>query len=289
MSSYPAVWKSPAKLNLFLHVTSKREDGYHNLETLFQFIDLFDEIEIEKTLDGSIKRISGNEAIHERSDIMIKAAHLLKNSASEEMGCRIKIRKQIPMGGGLGGGSSNAATILIALNHLWNLNLSKDQLKSIALELGADVPIFIEGRNSLATGVGENLFPVELDDDFYFVVLNIKKNVSTQEIFSHEALTFTTATEKIPDLLKKTSRRNDCLHAAIETEPEIARALEYLNSQNSIFEEAQMTGTGSSVFARFDNKKGALDAVKDLPPEWEGFVTQPINYSPLYDWAVAKR
>jgi len=289
MSSHPAVWKSPAKLNLFLHVTSKREDGYHNLETLFQFINLFDEIEIEKTLDGFIKRISGNESIPESSDIMIKAAHLLKNLASEEMGCRIKIRKQIPMGGGLGGGSSNAATILIALNHLWNLNLSKDQMKSIAIELGADVPIFIEGRNSLATGVGENLFPVELDDDFYFVVLNIKKNVSTQEIFNHEALTFTTATEKIPDLLKKTSRRNDCLHAAIETEPEIARALAYLNSQNSIFEEAQMTGTGSSVFARFDNKKGALDAVKDLPPEWEAFVTQPINYSPLYDWAVAKR
>jgi 4-diphosphocytidyl-2-C-methyl-D-erythritol kinase len=289
MSSYPAVWMSPAKLNLFLHVTSKREDGYHNLETLFQFINLFDEIEIEKTLDGSIKRISGNETIPESSDIMIKAAHLLKNSASEEMGCRIKIRKQIPMGGGLGGGSSNAATILIALNHLWNLNLSKDRMKSIALELGADVPIFIEGRNSLATGVGENLFPVELDDDFYFVVLNIKKNVSTQEIFSHEALTFTTATEKISDLLKKTSRRNDCLHAAIETEPEIARALEYLNSQNSIFEEAQMTGTGSCVFARFDNKKGALDAVKNMPAEWEAFITQPINYSPLYDWAVAKR
>ena len=149
--------------------------------------------------------------------------------------------------------------------------------------------MFAHTVNSLATGVGENLFPVELDDDFYFVVLNINKNISTQEIFSHEALTFTTATEKIPDLLKKTSRRNDCLHAAIETEPEIARALEFLNSQNSIFEEAQMTGTGSSVFVRFDNKKGALDAVKNLPSEWEAFVTQPINYSPLYDWAVAKR
>ena len=179
---------SPAKINLFLHITSKRDDGYHNLQTIFQLLDFYDEIDFSLRDDGKINRISGNEDILISNDLMIKSAKKLKQYRQTNCGVDIKIIKKIPAGGGLGGGSSNAATTLIALNKLWNLGLTNTELISIGKDIGADVPVFIEGRSAWAEGIGEILTPLNLPEYFYLVV-SINKQISTREIFSHKALT----------------------------------------------------------------------------------------------------
>ena len=279
---------SPAKINLFLHITSKRDDGYHNLQTIFQLLDFYDEINFNLRDDGKINRTSGNEDIPLANDLMIKSAKKLQQFSRTNFGVDIAIIKKIPTGGGLGGGSSNAATTLIALNHLWGLDLTKKQLAAIGKDIGADVPVFIEGQSSWAEGIGEILYPVNLLKYFYLVV-SINKHISTQEIFSHKALTMTPVQRKMSDFSLVSNPHNDCLNAAIDLESEIIEALRHLDSTQNHIDIARMTGSGSCVFVAFENENDALIAKKELPSKWFGFVAQSINKSPLHNWDVAKR
>ena len=279
---------SPAKINLFLHITSKRDDGYHNLQTIFQLLDFYDEIDFSLRNDGKINRTSGNEDILISDDLMIKSAKKLKQYSATNCGVDIKIIKRIPTGGGLGGGSSNAATTLITLNKLWNLKLTNTELISIGKDIGADVPIFIEGRSSWAEGIGEILTPLNLPE-YYYLVVSINKQISTREIFSHKALTMSPLQRKITDFSLVSNPHNDCLDAAIDLESEIKDALMYLNSTRKHVDEARMTGSGSCVFVAFENESDALIANKELPSKWVGFVAKAIDKSPLYNWDVAKR
>ena len=279
---------SPAKINLFLHITSKRDDGYHNLQTIFQLLDFYDEINFNLRDDGKINRTSGNEDIPLANDLMIKSAKKLQQFSRTNFGVDIAIIKKIPTGGGLGGGSSNAATTLIALNHLWSLDLTKKQLAAIGKDIGADVPVFIEGQSSWAEGIGEILYPVNLLKYFYLVV-SINKHISTQEIFSHKALTMTPVQRKMSDFSLVSNPHNDCLNAAIDLESEIIEALRHLDSTQNHIDQARMTGSGSCVFIAFENENDALIAKDELPSKWLGFVAKAINQSPLYNWDVAKR
>ena len=278
---------SPAKVNLFLHITSKRNDGYHNLQTIFQLLDYGDEIEFNKRNDGQINRIYGNEDISPDRDLIIQSALKMQKLAPSNSGVDIGITKKIPLGGGLGGGSSNAATTLIALNKLWNLGLQKKELISIGKKIGADVPVFIDGRSSWAEGIGEIISPINLPEYFYLVV-SIKKHISTQEIFRHKALTMSPLQRKITDFSLVSNPHNDCLDAAIELESEIKDALMHLNLTENHIDQARMTGSGSCVFVAFENENDALIAKDELPSKWLGFVAQAISQSPLYNWDVAK-
>ena len=279
---------SPAKVNLFLHITSKRNDGYHNLQTIFQLLDYGDEIEFNKRNDGQINRIYGNEDVSTDADLIMQSALKMQKLAPSNSGVDIGVTKKIPLGGGLGGGSSNAATTLIALNKLWNLGLQKKELISIGKKIGADVPVFIDGRSSWAEGIGEILSPINLPKYFYLVV-SIKKHISTQEIFRHKALTMSPLQRKITDFSLVSNPHNDCLDAAIELESEIKDALMHLNLTENHIDQARMTGSGSCVFVAFENENDALIAKDELPSKWLGFVAKAINQSPLYNWDVAKR
>lgn len=279
---------SPAKVNLFLHITSKRNDGYHNLQTIFQLLDYCDEIDFNERNDRQINRIYGNEDISSDKDLIIQSALKMQKLAPSNSGVDIGVTKKIPLGGGLGGGSSNAATTIIALNKLWKLKLTKKELISIGEEIGADVPVFIDGRSSWAEGIGEILSPINLPDYFYLVV-SINKHISTQEIFSHKALTMSPLQRKITDFSLVSNPHNDCLDAAIELESEIKDALMHLNLTENHIDQARMTGSGSCVFVAFENENDALIAKDKLPSKWLGFVAKAINQSPLYNWDVAKR
>ncbi|MCS5591599.1 MAG: 4-(cytidine 5'-diphospho)-2-C-methyl-D-erythritol kinase [Gammaproteobacteria bacterium] len=279
---------SPAKINLFLHITSKRADGYHNLQTIFQLLDFCDEIKLSVRQDGQINRTSGNEDIPAKDDLLIKSARALKIYADCSLGVDISIDKKIPAGGGLGGGSSNAATVLLALNELWQLNLDEKILLEIGQTLGADVPVFVKGKSAWAEGIGEILEAMELPE-YHYLVVSINKHISTAEIFSHKALTMTPVQRKIPDFSRLSNLHNDCLDAAIELESEIKQALKHLDSTANHLDNARMTGTGCCVFVAFENEEDALVAMKQLPDRWFGFVARAINTSPSYNWAVAKR
>ena len=279
---------SPAKINLFLHINSKRDDGYHNLQTIFQLLDFYDEINFSVREDGEINRTLGNEDIPLANDLMIKSAKKLQKLSGVNLGVDIRIIKKIPSGGGLGGGSSNAATTLMALNQLWGLELTKQQLIAIGKGIGADVPVFIEGQSSWAEGIGEILYPLNLPKYFYLVV-SINKHVSTQEIFSHKALTMTPVQRKMSDFSLVSNPHNDCLDAAIDLEDGIKDALRHLDSTQNHIDIARMTGSGSCVFVAFENESDALIAKKELPSKWVGFVAKAIDKSPLYNWDVAKR
>ena len=282
------IYQSPAKINLFLHVISKRDDGYHNLQTIFQLLDFGDELRFNIRSDGDIVRIYGNENIPQEQDLIIQSAYKLKARFSCSFGADIGVKKNIPPGGGLGGGSSNAATTLIALNQLWNLKLTKKELVSIGKELGADVPVFIEGRSSWAEGIGEILTPLNLPE-YYYLVVSINKQISTHEIFRHKALTMSPLQRKITDFSLVSNPHNDCLDAAIDLEGEIKDALMYLNSTKKHVDEARMTGSGSCVFVAFENESDALIAKRQMPSKWVGFIAKAIDKSPLYNWDVAKR
>ena len=188
----------------------------------------------------------------------------------------------------MGGGSSNAATTLIALNNLWDLKLSKTELISIGKEIGSDVPVFIEGRSSWAEGVGEILTPLNLPE-YYYLVVSIKKQISTQEIFRHKALTMSPLQRKMTDFSLVSNPHNDCLDAAIDLESEIKDALMHLNLTKKHINQARMTGSGSCVFVAFENESDALIAKEELPSKWSCFVAKSIDKSPLYNWDVAKR
>ena len=282
-----ATYLAPAKINLFLHITSKRADGYHNLQTIFQLLDYGDEITFSLRNDGEIKRIYGNETISPDKDLILRSANTLKKYSKTKAGVDIGIIKKIPRGGGLGGGSSNAATVLIALNDLWNLKLTKSELLDIGQTLGADVPVFVNGHSAWAEGKGDILTPINLPRFFYLVV-SINKHISTQEIFTHKALTMSPVQRKISDFSLVSNPHNDCLDAAIELEGEIQQALNHLDSTENHLGVARMTGSGCCVFIAFENKEDAVLANEKLPSQWSGFVAQAIDRSPTNNWDVAK-
>ena len=282
-----ATYLAPAKINLFLHITSKRADGYHNLQTIFQLLDYGDEITFSLRNDGEINRIYGNETIPPDKDLILRSANTLKKYSKTKSGVDIGVVKKIPLGGGLGGGSSNAATVLIALNDLWNLKLPKSELLDIGQTLGADVPVFVNGYSAWAEGKGDILTPINLPRFFYLVV-SINKHISTQEIFTHKALTMSPVQRKISDFSLVSNPHNDCLDAAIELEGEIQQALNHLDSTENHLGVARMTGSGCCVFIAFENKEDAVIAKEKLPSQWSGFVAQAIDRSPTNNWDVAK-
>ena len=278
---------APAKINLFLHITSKRADGYHNLQTIFQLLNFSDEVTFSLRNDGEINRIYGNETIPPDKDLILRSANTLKKYSKTKAGIDIGVIKKIPTGGGLGGGSSNAATVLIALNDLWNLKLPKSELLDIGQTLGADIPVFINGYSAWAEGKGDILTPINLPRFFYLVV-SINKHISTQKIFTHKALTMSPVQRKISDFSLVSNPHNDCLDAAIEMEGDIKQALSHLDSTENHLGDARMTGSGCCVFIAFKCKEDAVMAKEKLPSQWSGFVAQAIDRSPTNNWDVAK-
>lgn len=277
MNEPEKIWYAPAKLNLMLRITGRKENGYHNLQTVFQFLDYCDELTFHTHSDGHLKRTSANSDIKESDDIIIKAAQALKDySQNQTLGASIKIKKIIPIGGGLGGGSSNAATTLVALNQLWQLHLSKAKLLEIGLLLGADVPVFVFGKSAWAEGVGEKLTAITPKTPWYLV---IKPNchVSTARIFSDPQLTRDSVPIKI-DAFLAGDAINDCTASVIQQFPEVDEALKWLNQ----FSPAKLTGTGACVFAAFDYEGQARQIKLKAPEKWQTFVAKGRNQSILY-------
>lgn len=270
-----SVWPAPAKLNLFLHITGRRQDGYHLLQTAFQFIDDCDWLEFEPCTANGIMYLSPLPEVAVEHDLVYRAATLLQQAAASRQGVAIRLRKHLPMGGGLGGGSSDAATTLVALNHLWGAGLSVEQLAQLGLELGADVPVFIYGRAAWAEGVGEQLQPLELTEPWYLVVTP-PVQVSTREIFAAPELTRNCKPITISGFLNGEGR-NVCGPVISYRYPSIAQMLAWL----SRFSPAKITGTGSSIFAAFAEKQQALEALAQTPSEWRSKVAKGCNYSPL--------
>lgn len=267
---------APAKLNLFLHITGRRADGYHNLQTLFQFLSFGDTLNFYPTQTGDIQLSSNAADLPPEQDLVYKAARLLQNFANCTQGARIQVEKRIPMGGGLGGGSSDAATTLLALNKLWNLQLSLTQLAELGLKLGADVPVFVYGKATWAEGVGEIFTPVMLPEPYYLVV-HPQCHVPTREIFMAEDLTRDSIPIKIRDFNAGHSQ-NDCETVVRRRYPEVANSLDWLQQ----FGSARMTGTGACVFVSFPDLKNAHLALQKLPKQWTGFVARGRNHSPAH-------
>lgn len=270
------IFPSPAKLNLFLYITGKRSDGYHELQTLFQFLTIGDEISIILNDTSDIELVNAVEGVATEQNLIYRAAKLLQKQTACQQGARIGVVKNLPMGAGLGGGSSNAATVLVALNHLWKTGLSFEELAELGVSLGADVPIFVRGFAAFAEGIGEKLTPCEPTEKWY-LVLKPNVSISTAAIFSH------------PDLPRQTPRRtldellicgwsNDCEKIVKDLYPEVEQCLTWLLE----YAPARLTGTGACVFAEFDNEDDALRALSCKPDNVAGFVAQGQNISPLH-------
>lgn len=271
---------SPAKLNLFLHITGRREDGYHNLQTLFQLLDYGDKMSFTPldNEDQDLIELSPTfDNIPYDDNLIIRAAKLLLPYRTEPCAMHIHIDKILPMGGGLGGGSSNAATTLVALNHIWKCNLSRKELQALGLTLGADVPVFIFGQTAFAEGVGEQLQAVELPQKC-FLVVQPDCHISTQKIFSNKCLTRDTPPIKVAAFLEQDSK-NDCEALVRKLYPEVDKALNELVKFDS---NARMTGTGSCCFATFASVEFAAEAQAKLPKNLPSFIAQGVNRSELY-------
>ncbi len=271
---------SPAKLNLFLHILGRRDDGYHELQTLFQFLDYGDEITVSPRTDGNITLADSLPGVADEDNLIYRAARLLASMTTTPVpGATIKLRKRLPMGGGLGGGSSNAATTLLALNHLWGLQMSLTQLAELGLTLGADVPVFVHGHAAWGEGVGEKLTPANPEED-WFVVLKPNCDISTREIFSEQRLTRDTPRITIaPAFEGDASRyRNDCEDVVRRLYPEVNQGLEWLAQ----FGPARLTGTGACIFGRFPTESRARNIWVSKPSGINGFVAKGVNISPLH-------
>lgn len=272
----PLRWPAPAKLNLFLHIVGRRADGYHLLQTVFQFVDYGDWLSFTPRADGIVRRVDPLPGVPEDQDLTVRAARLLQAETGRGAGVDIRIDKRLPMGGGLGGGSSDAATTLIALNHLWGLGLSEDVLAELALRLGADVPVFVRGRAAWAEGVGERLIPVELPEPWY-LVLKPPVEVATGPVFQAPELTRDCAPLKIVDFLS--GRGGNVCEPVVRTRyPEVGAVLDWLGRHGP----ARLTGTGSCVFAAFRTRAAAERVLREVPAEWAAFVAQGCNRSPLH-------
>lgn len=264
----------PAKLNLFLHITGRRDDGYHCLQTIFQIIDLCDTLTIETTESADLNFDCDEPSLNDDDNLVLRAAYALRKATGTNLGARMHLEKRIPTGAGLGGGSSNAASALLGLNQLWRTQLSTAQLAQIGVTLGADVPLFVYGHSAWAEGIGEILTPMELPEK-YFLVINPGCHVSTQEIFSHQQLTRNTTAIKMAAFLGRHTR-NDCENVVKNLYPAVDKALIWLNQ----FAQARMTGTGASIFATFDSAEEAHTLLSQVPPGMRGFIAKGLNTSP---------
>lgn len=276
---YPA----PAKLNLFLHVVGRRADGYHLLQTLFRFLDVGDVLEIAPRADGRIQLHAPLPGVPEETDLCWRAASLLRQHTGCRLGADIRLDKRLPMGGGLGGGSSDAATVLLALNRLWGLELPRQALQELGLRLGADVPVFVFGRSAFAEGVGEVLTPWNPAPASY-VVLAPDVHVSTPAIFAHPALTRNTPSVTISALSEGVwnhGLHNDLEPVACALYPEVAESLAWLKTKGN----ARMTGSGACVFAEFSDRPTAEEVFSSRPGHLKGFVADGVDRHPLYEWA----
>lgn len=288
------VWPAPAKINLFLHITGRREDGYHNLQTIFQLLDYGDELRFSRRGDADLRLRCNVSSLETSDNLAVRAARRLQNKIRElggtVSGADIELYKRLPAGGGLGGGSSNAATTLVALNQLWGAGLSTEELATLGAGLGADIPVFIHGRSAWAEGTGDKLTPVTLPER-WFLVLTPACEISTAEIFSHEQLTRDTKPIKMAAFLAERSQ-NDCEALVRKLYPAVDATLKWLNN----FADARMTGTGASVFAEFAEEAEARAVLEQLPSVpighelagLEGFVARGINQSGLAEYQVCK-
>ncbi len=267
---------APAKLNLMLHILGRRADGYHELQTLFQFLDYGDELGFSRRDDGQIHLETPLPGVPPEQNLIVRAARLLQQATGCNYGADIRLTKRLPMGGGIGGGSSNAATTLLGLNHLWQLDLNEDTLANLGLQLGADVPVFVRGRAAFAEGVGERLTPVELQEPWY-VVVNPQVSVSTAEIFSAPELTRDSPAITVRTVLEQDGR-NDCQPVVEKRYPEVRNALILLNK----FTSAKLTGTGGCVFGAFPDKAKADKVAAQLPTAMQGFIAKGSNRSMLH-------
>lgn len=283
MSDGETLWQAPAKLNLFLHVTGRRPDGYHELQTVFQLIDLRDTIGICVRDDGRIERPEGPANVPPESDLSVRAAKALQVATGVRRGATLSVRKRIPQGGGLGGGSSDAATVLLALNALWGCGLTVEELARLGLPLGADVPVFVRGRSAWAEGVGERLTPVELPEQWY-VIIHPGIAVSTREIFQAPELTrdsplITIRAFFAPGGSGTLRGRNDCEPIVRARYPQVAEALEWLGG----LKPARLTGTGSCIFAPVGTQREAQAIAAAVPGKWTGFVARGLEVSPVHE------
>lgn len=272
----PQAWPAPAKINLFLHIVGRREDGYHLLQTIFQFIDLCDTLHVDLRRDGEIRRSGGLPGLPPEADLTVRAARLLQEYTGTRLGADLRIDKRIPAGGGLGGGSSDAATALWALNCLWDLQLDVDTLAELGLRLGADVPVFVRGQAAWGEGVGELLTPLDPPTPWYLVVVP-PVHISTAEVFTDPALTRNCQPLKISGFLSGDHAVNVCEPVVRRRQPEVAEALDWLGAHAP----ARMSGTGSSIFAAFPTREAAAAVHAKLPAKWPGFVCRGMNRSPL--------
>jgi 4-diphosphocytidyl-2-C-methyl-D-erythritol kinase len=276
-------WPAPAKLNLFLHVTGRRADGYHELQTLFQLIDLTDTISIRIREDGLIERTAGPDDVPPETDLTLTAARALKLATGARSGASIGVHKRIPRGGGLGGGSSDAATALLALNELWDCRLPLAELASLGRPLGADVPVFVEGSSAWAEGIGDRLTPVELPPQWYTIIYP-GVSMSTREVFQIPELTRNSPLITIRAFFES-GGRNDCEPVVRARSAEVAAALDWLGR----FAPARLTGTGSSVFAACASAAEAERLAARVPDRWQSFVARGLNTSPLHARLAARR
>ncbi len=269
---YPA----PAKLNLMLRIVGQRADGYHLLQTVFQFVDLCDWISFHPVADGRVSLQKPLAGVAEADDLTVRAANLLKAETGCKLGVNIAVEKNLPMGGGLGGGSSDAATTLVVLNKLWQLKLSTEKLMTLGLSLGADVPIFVYGHSAWAEGVGEKIEKITVPEQ-WVVIIKPNCHVNTGEIFSTKELTRNSKSIKIADFVAG-QHQNDCIEVVCQHYPSVQSALADLAD----FSEARLTGTGACVFAQFDSKESALEAYQSLQNKWQIYLAKGINESPLF-------
>jgi len=276
-------WPAPAKLNLMLRITGQRADGYHSLQTVFQFVDWCDQLRFWQVSDGSVSLVKPLPGVAEADDLTVRAAKLLQKETGCQQGVRIGVEKKLPMGGGIGGGSSDAATTLVVLNRLWGLGLSSKKLMELGLVLGADVPIFVHGRSSWAEGVGEKMQEINLPEQ-WAVIIKPDCDVSTKEIFSSSELTRDSKPITMSDFIAG-QHNNDCLEVVSQLYPAVKSALADL----SAFAEARLTGTGACVFALFQSENQARKASDALREDWKVYLVKTKNESPLRSRFLAYR
>jgi len=274
-------WPAPAKLNLFLHVLGRRPDGYHELQTCFQFVDLCDDIHLAVNPGGEIRRPRGAPGVSSDQDLCVRAARTLQAATGCALGATIDVVKRIPMGAGLGGGSSDAATCLVALNRLWGLDLPTAKLAELGLKLGADVPVFVHGRAAWAEGVGERLtplFPPQSPPEVNYLILKPNVVVNTATVFQDPELTRNSAPITIHGFLAS-GGRNDCLQVVRRRYPEVASALDWLSALGA----ARLTGTGACVFVELESRDTYAEIARRLPPAVDAFWVRGLNDSPLLE------
>ncbi|MDN5848380.1 MAG: 4-(cytidine 5'-diphospho)-2-C-methyl-D-erythritol kinase [Nitrococcus sp.] len=273
MNSAP--WPAPAKINRFLHIIGRRDDGYHLLQTVFQFLELGDWLHFTCTTDGQITRFGAVPGVSAAADLSVRAARLLQQSTGCALGAVIQLDKCLPTGGGLGGGSSDAATTLVALNEIWGTSLGEDTLAELGLRLGADVPVFVRGRAAWGEGIGEQLASVTLDEP-WFLVVDPRIIVATAAVFQATELTRNSPRITMDDFYADRVR-NDCEPVVRRLYPEIDCALDWLGR----FGKARLTGTGACIFAHFEQEREARNVLASLPQRWRGWVARGCNRSPL--------